>query len=145
MNRISTWQRRCKPTPARLGALIWVVFSATMTCATACATSPRPVAAPPGAGQPIVAESAAALGTAKVECERLLAEIRAYARCPLLSDDDRADAAAQADQASIDLAPAGSPKVGAKSQADIAIACHKAAVATHAANVRCAAPAPAAD
>ena len=121
----------------RLRALFLVAFSTV----AACAASPRPVAPPPGARQPIVAESATALGTAKVECETLLAEIRIYARCASLSDDDRADAEAQADQASIDLAPAGSPKVGDKSQADIAIACHKAADATHAANVRCGAPA----
>lgn len=124
----------------RLRALFFVAFGTL----AACATSPRPVAPPPGANQPIVAESATALGTAKVECETLLAEIRIYARCPLLNDEDRADAEAQADQASIDLAPAGSPKVGEKSQADIAIACHKAAVATHAANLRCTEPAAAA-
>lgn len=140
MNRISTWQRRGKATPARLCA----VFSVAFGTLAACATSPRPLAPPPGASQPIVAESGIALGTAKAECETLLAEIRIYARCPLLNDDDRADAEAQADQASIDLAPAGSPKVGEKSQADIAIACHKAAVATHAANIRCTEPAPAA-
>ena len=140
MNRISRWQRRCKATPGLLRALFLVAFGTL----AACATSPRALAPPPGASQPIVAESATALGTAKVECETLLAEIRIYARCPLLNDGDRADAEAQADQASIDLAPAGSPKVGEKSQADIAIACHKAAVATHAANIRCAEPAAAA-
>ena len=113
-----------------------VALSAAPGCAhTATSTAPPP----PGANQPIVADSAAALGTAQAECAALQAELRTYASCPLLDDDARADALGQADQAMIDLGPAGSPKLTSKSRADIAIACHKAAVATHQANVRCAA------
>lgn len=113
---------------------------AAWSVALGCAHTPTSTAPPPpGASQPIVAESAATLGTAQVECAALQAELRTYASCPLLDDDARADALTQADQAAIDLGPAGSPKLTSKSQADIAIACHKAAVATHQANVRCAA------
>ena len=117
-----------------------LALAGALCAAFGCAHSPAPTAPPPpGASQPIVAESAATLGTAQVECAALQTELRTYASCPLLDDDARADALAQADQAVIDLGPAGSPKLTSKSQADIAIACHKAAVATHQANVRCAA------
>jgi hypothetical protein len=111
-------------------ALLALVFS--------CAHRSRDVAPPPGASRPIVAENAAALGSAKAECDALLVELQLYGKCATLDDDGRADAVAQADQAAIDFAPASSSKIDAKSQTDIAVSCHKAVAATRAANAKCA-------
>lgn len=115
---------------------------ALLGAAPACGGSaPRPAAPSTPAPAPILADVAEVPGTAADECALVVRELERYGRCGLLDDDRRWYLARWREQVATDLALAESPHVGDEAKRQLAVSCHKAALALTDAATRCAAEA----